>query len=689
MNKNLQGNPLLQHQELPLFSNIAPEHLKPAVEYAIENCRKVIKKICAEHRDDASWENAIMPMDEADDFFSRVWGIASHLNGVKNTPEFRKAYDECLPLVSEYSSWAGQYRPLFEILKKLRNSDEFVKLTKSQQRSIENSIRDFVLSGVDLPDDKQKRYTEIVTELSQLESSFANNVLDATHSYVLNLKDLDDLQGLPLGSRSLAKSEAQRRGMEGWCFTLDFPSYMPFLTYSEHRELRERIYKAYQTRASEFGENSGQWDNAQNMEKILKLRHELAQLLGYRSYADYSLVTKMAESPEQVLSFLYDLADKSLAQGRREIEELREYARNKLQINELQPWDLAYCAEKLRKDRYALDSEALRKYFPVSKVISGLFECTKRLYKVSFKEHTGVSLWHEDVKFYDIYDAFGSKIGSFYMDLYARQGKRGGAWMDECLTRRLRGDGLLQLPVAYVECNFTPPVDGRESQLTHDEVVTVFHEFGHALNQLLTRVDVSDVSGINAVPWDAVELPSQFNENFAWQENVLNFLSSEVSCGESLPKDKLQALIKAKNFQSAMAMLRQLEFAVFDMRIHLEYDPKKGARIQEILNEVRARLSVIPQYEKGRFANSFTHIFAGGYAAGYYSYKWAEVLAADAFGRFLEEGLFNEKAGAEFRDYILASGGSVDAMQAFIQFRGRRPQTDALLVLSGIDVGNK
>ena len=685
MDNSIQDNPLLKSSGLPLFSEVKPEHLLPAVKASIERCRSVIERVCKDHKDDATWDNAIAPIEEADDAFSKVWGVASHLNGVQNTPEYRKAYDECLPEVSEYSSWAGQYKPLYDLMKSIQKSDAFSLLTRAQQRSIKNTIRDFVLSGVDLPADRQQRYAEICTELSQLETAYANNVLDATHNYVLHITDEDDLKGLPAGVRSLARSEAKRRELEGWAFTLDFPSYRPFITYSEKRELREKIYKAYQTRASEYGENPDKWDNAPLMEKILKLRHELALLLGYRSYADYSLVTKMAQSPEQVLDFLYDLADKSLSQGRKEMESLREFAKAQGQ-NSLEPWDVSFYSEKLRQARYAYDTEATRRYFPVSKVIAGLFECTTRLYKVTFRPHLGVDVWNDEVRFYDVYDEFGSCIGSFFMDLYARQGKRGGAWMDECLTRRYRADGLLQLPVAYVECNFTPPVNGRESQLTHDEVVTVFHEFGHALNQLLTRIDVPDVSGINGVPWDAVELPSQFNENFAWQEEVLNFLSSDVTSGEPMPKNMLDALINARNFESAMAMLRQLEFAIFDMRIHLEYDEAKGGRILEILHEVKERVAVVPQYDHERFANGFTHIFAGGYAAGYYSYKWAEVLAADAFKRFEDEGLFTSTAGRDFKNCVLAIGGSEDAMESYIAFRGRKPSVDALLELSGIEI---
>ena len=469
-------------------------------------------------------------------------------------------------------------------------------------------------------------------------------------------------------------------------FTLDIPSYLPVLTYAKNRSLRQELYEAYNTRASELGPDANKFDNAAIMEEILALRHEMAGLLGFKTYAHYSLATKMAKDPQEVMGFLMDLAHKSKQQGLKEIQTLSEYAKKQGLEDELKPWDVAFYAEKLRQEQYSYDAESLRPYFPAGKVLAGVFECAHRLYDISFRPHFGVDVWHPSVECYDVYDHFGSKIGTFYVDLYAREGKRGGAWMDECQSRRFRSDGALQLPVTYLVCNFTPPVGDKPAQLTHDEVVTLFHEFGHGLNQLLTRIDIADVSGINGVPWDAVELPSQFNENFAWQEEVLKFLSSKVGTRESLPKDKLDALIAARNFESAMAMLRQLEFAIFDFRIHAEYDPHKGGRIYEILNEVKSKVSVVPQYENGRFPNGFSHIFAGGYAAGYYSYKWAEVLAADAFGRFIEEGIFNKEAGADFRDYILASGGAEDPMKSFIAFRGRKPKVDALLVQSGIKV---
>ena len=678
-------NPLMHIVGLPAFSAVKPEHIKPAVESAVENCKNVIINVVEKNKDNPTWDNLMAPIEEADDRFSKIWSVVSHLNSVNNTQELRTAHDECLPLIAQYSTWAGQYRPLFDALTKIAKSDEFNLLTKAQRKSVENSLRDFRLSGIDLPEDKQRRFGEISARLSQLQSDFANNLLDATNNYVKNVIDEKELVGLPRGALNLAKSEAKKRSLDGYVFTLDIPSYLPVLTYADNRELRKEMYIAYNTRASDVGPDAGKWDNLPVMEEILSLRHELARLLDFKDYASLSLATKMAQNNDEVLSFLYDLANKSHNQGLEEVNTLKEYAKG-LGCDDLKPWDVAYYSEKLRQEKYSYNAEELRPYFPVDKVIAGLFECAKRIYSISFRSRLGVDVWNENVVCYDVYDDFGSKIGTLFMDLYARQGKRGGAWMDECMSRRYRADGSLQLPVTYLVCNFTPPVNGKQSELTHDEVVTLFHEFGHGLNQLLTRIDIADVSGINGVPWDAVELPSQFNENFAWQEEVLNFLSCHVRTGEHLPKEKLDALIAAKNFESAMAMLRQLEFAIFDFRIHAEYDPHKGGRIYEILNEVKSKVSVVPQYENGRFPNGFSHIFAGGYAAGYYSYKWAEVLAADAFGRFIEEGIFNKEAGADFRDYILASGGAEDPMKSFIAFRGRKPKVDALLVQSGIKV---
>lgn len=677
-------NPLLHIDGLPIFSALKPEHVYPAVRQAIDHCRAVIKQVCIvdeHHR--PTWDSVIAPIEEADDKFSKIWAVVSHLNGVCNTPQLREAHDSCLPLIAEYSTWAGQYQPLYEVLKSIRGSNEFLRLSRAQRKSIENSLRDFKLTGIDLPQQDKERFARISAELSQLQSDFANNVLDATHSYIKQVTDAAELAGIPAGALRLARAEAEKRSLEGWVFTLDMPSYLPLLMYADNRELRREMYEAYNTRASELGPDAGKFDNTQVMERILQLRHELSCLLGFHNYAEYSLAPKMAENTAQVVDFLTDLARKSKPQGEQEMAELRAYAAAQ-GCAELQPWDVTYYAEKLKQERFSISEEELRPYFPVDKVISGLFECARRAYDITIRPRYGVDVWHEDVRCYDVCDSFGSRIGTFFLDLYAREGKRGGAWMDECQSRRYRKDGALQLPVAYLVCNFTPPVGGRTAQLTHSEVVTLFHEFGHGLNQLLTRIDIADVSGINGVPWDAVELPSQFNEEFAWQSEVLNFLSSKVGTGEPLPEDKLNALIAAKNYHSAMAMLRQLEFALFDFKLHLNYDPAQGGRILSTMDQVRAEVAVVPSYPKSRFANSFTHIFAGGYAAGYYSYKWAEVLAADAFGRLLEEGLFKGRAGADFRDCILAVGGAEDPMAAFIKFRGRRPSVDALLQQSGI-----
>ncbi len=691
INDLLKDNPLLSDSELPLFSKVKPGHLKPAVEYVIGRCKELVIGFSEKYKEDPTYDNVLQPLEEADDKFSRVWSVASHLNSVNNTQELREAYDACLPLVSDYSSFVGQYRPLFEVYKKIHESAEFEKLNPAKQKAVNNALRDFKLTGIDLPEEQQKRYAEISSRLSQLETAFANNVLDATHSYVLEIKDEADLKGLPQAVCALARSEAQNRGKDGWVFTLDMPFYLPFLTYADNRDLREQIYTAYNTRASELGPDAGKWDNAPLMEEILKLRHEQAKLLGFESYAHLSLATKTAASPKEVMDFLTDLARKSKPQGLREVGELKEFAKS-LGLSELKPWDVAYCSEKLRQQKFSYNAEELRPYFPVDTVIKGLFECARRLYKVSFEPREGIDVWNENVRVFDILKDSSSedgtgrhKIGTFFMDLYAREGKRGGAWMDECASRRIKADGTLQLPAAYLVCNFSRPVGNKQSQLTHDEVVTVFHEFGHSLNQLLTKVDVADVSGINGVPWDVVELPSQFNENFAWQDEVLKFLSGHAVTHEPLPAEKLKALIKARNFESAMAMLRQLEFAIFDFRIHLEYDEQKGGRVLEILEQVRDQVTVAPRFDKSRFANNFTHIFAGGYAAGYYSYKWAEVLAADAFGKFLEDGIFNESTGKAFEQHVMSIGGALDSMQEYEVFRGRKPTVDALLEQNGIE----
>lgn len=677
-------NPLTKITGLPTFSTVKAEHIKEAVVEAVENCKKTVIAVVDKNKENPTWDNVIAPIEEADDRFSKIWSVVSHLNSVQNTDKWREAYEECLPIITEYSTFVGQYKPLFEAMVKIKDSDAFGYMTRAQRKSIENSIREFKLTGIDLDESAQKRFLEVSQELSLLQSKFANNVLDATYGFFKHVTDEKLLQGLPQSVLNLAKSEATKRDLEGYVFTLEIPSYVPLLTYADNRELRHEMHVAYNTRASELEPNANKWDNSPIIDKILALRQELAELLGFETYAHYSLATKMASDPKEVIDFLEDLGNKSLEQGKKEVQTLEAFAKEQ-GIDELKPWDVAYFSEKLRQKEYSYNAEELRPYFPVDKVVQGLFECASRVFSISFRPRFGVDTWHESVKCYDIYDEFGSKIGTFYLDLYARQGKRGGAWMDECQSRRYRIDGALQLPVAYLVCNFTPPINGKQSELTHDEVVTLFHEFGHGLNQLLTRIDIADVSGINGVPWDAVELPSQFNENFAWQEEVLSFLSNHVKTHKPLPKDKLDSLIKAKNFQSAMSMLRQLTFALFDFKVHYEYKKDGVSHVYEILKDVVDKYGVVPRFENSRFPNSFNHIFAGGYAAGYYSYKWAEVLAADAFGRFEEEGIFSKEAGRDFRDCILATGGALDPMSTFIAFRGRKPSVDALLKQSGID----
>ena len=685
MNNIELENPLLKFSGLPDFSLVKPEHVKPAVEKVISKCKQTIIDVCQKNSENPTWDNIMAPVEEASDCLSKVWSVVSHLNSVNNTKELREAHDACLPLLSEFSSWSGQYKPMYEALLKIEASDAFGRLSIPQRKSITNEIKDFKLSGIGLNEEDQEKYKKIVSRLSELESKFSNNVLDATHAYYLHVTKEEDVKGLPESSLNLAKEEAKQRKLDGYVFTLEMPSYLPFISYCENRTLREKIFKAYSTRASEIGENAGKFDNNKIMEEILDLRAQLATVLGFKSYAHYSLARKMADTPETVIEFLKDLAKKSKKQGEKEVEQLKEFAKE-FGVNELKPWDMAFFSEKLQKKLYSIDQEALREYVPEDVVVRGLFEVAHRLYGISLKQRLGVDVWNDQVKCFDVYeDKFGSRIGSLYMDLYARPGKRGGAWMDECQTRRYRDDGFLQLPATYLICNFTRPVGDSKTHLTHDEVTTLFHEFGHALNHLLTKIDIPGVSGINGVPWDAVELPSQFNENFAWQEEVLKFLSYSEKTNSSLPKDKLDALNKAKNYHSAMAMLRQIEFALFDFRIHYEYDKSKGARIFETLDDVKKEVSVVPKYEDSRFPNCFTHIFSGGYAAGYYSYKWAEVLAADAFSIFEKNGIFDKKTAEDFEDLILACGGAYDPLVNIEKFLGRKPSVDSLLKQSGIE----
>lgn len=676
-------NPLLTFQGLPPFSTIRPEDIVPAVTAALDDCRTVVEKVVAQPGP-FTWDNLCQPLAEVDDRLSRIWSPVSHLNSVKNSPELREAYEQSLPLLSEFGTWVGQHEGLYNAYRNLKQGEAFKQLTKPQQKAVDNSLRDFELSGIGLDAEKQKRYGEIVARLSELGSTYSNNVLDATMGWSKLITDINELAGLPESALAAAAEMAQAKEQQGWLLTLDMPSYLPVMTYADNRELRHEMYQAFTTRASDQGPNAGKWDNSEIMAETLALRYELARLLGFDSYADKSLATKMAENPQQVLDFLNDLAKRARGQGAQELAELRAFAEKHYGVNELDAWDVTYYSEKQKQHLYSISDEQLRPYFPEQRVIEGLFEVVKRVFGITAKERSGVDTWHPEVRFFDLFDESGELRGSFYLDLYAREHKRGGAWMDDCIGSLRYADGHVQKPVAYLTCNFNRPIGDKPALFTHDEVTTLFHEFGHGIHHMLTKIDAAGVSGINGVPWDAVELPSQFMENWCWQPEALAFISGHYQTGEPLPQEMLDKLLAAKNYQAALFILRQLEFGLFDFRLHYEYDPAQGAKILQTLAEVKKLVAVMPSPSWGRFPHAFSHIFAGGYAAGYYSYLWAEVLSADAFSRFEEEGIFNPVTGRSFLDCILSQGGSDEPMNLFKNFRGRAPQLDAMLRHYGI-----
>ena len=672
-----QPNPLLESHTLPPFSTIKPEHIVPAVQQGIKTCKQVIEQIMA-HQGAHTWQTLVAPLEAADDALNQIWSPVGHMNAVVNSPALREAHDACLPLLSEYGTFVGQHQGLCKAYQALADSAEFAELSQAQQQVIRHSLRDFRLSGIDLPPEQQVRYAEINARLSELSSQFSNHLLDATHAWSKQITDVSQLAGLPESALAAAKQAAEEKELAGYLLTLDVPSYLPVMTYADSAELREEVYTAFCTRASDQGPFAGQWDNAPIMKEKVALRQEEAQLLGFSNYAELSLATKMAESPEQVLRFLNDLAKRSKSQAEQELLELTEYARELHGQNELKVWDLGYYAEKLKQARYAVSDELLRPYFPAPRVLTGLFEVVRRLFGLRIEEQQAFESWHADARFFHIYDANHVHRGSFYLDLYAREHKRGGAWMDVCRSRRLTAHGV-QLPVAYLVCNFTKPVGNKPALFTHDEVVTLFHEFGHGLHHMLTQIDVAGASGICGVAWDAVELPSQFLENWCWQPEALAFISGHHETGEPLPEDLLQRMLDGRNFQSALGMMRQLEFSLFDFELH-----QTGGDVATILQSVRERVSVIQPPAFNRFPNTFGHIFSGGYSAGYYSYKWAEVLSADAFSQFEEEGIFNAETGRKFLTCILEKGGSEEPMDLFKAFMGREPDIQPLLRHCGI-----
>ena len=678
-------NPLLSMTGLPPFQHIKPEHVEPALKAVMQANREQIEKLLNEN-EHYTWENLIQPIEDNEDRLGRIWSPVGHMNSVVNSDELRDAYNACLPLISEYSTELGQHVGLFEAYKSIKDSPEYDQLDAAQKKIIDNALRDFHLSGIDLPVEKKQRYREIKQQLSKLTSKYEENILDATQAWTKHITDEKLLNGLPDSALAMAKQAAEAKQLDGWLFTLNFPSYYAVISYADDRALREEMYRAYSTRASDQGPNAGEYDNSEIMEDILSLRHELAQLLGFNNYAERSLATKMAETPEQVLTFLHDLAKRSKPMAKQELADLTAFAKQEHGMNDLSAWDITYYSDKLRQHTFDFSQEELKPYFPETKVIPGMFNVVQRLYGISINEVEGVEKWHEDVHFYEIRDRHNVLRGQFYLDLYARDKKRGGAWMDDCMGRKRNVDGSLQIPVAYLTCNLTQPIGKDPALFTHDEVTTLFHEFGHGLHHMLTKVEHIAVSGINGVAWDAVELPSQFMENWCWEREALDSIAGHYQTGEPIPDSLFKKMYAAKNFQSGMQMVRQIEFSLFDFRMYHEYKPEmKGTgSIQKILDEVRNEVAVIKPPAFNRFQHGFSHIFAGGYAAGYYSYKWAEVLSADAFSLFEEKGIFDEQTGEAFLECVLEKGGTQEPMELFKAFRGREPNIDALLRHSGI-----
>ncbi|MGC2459224.1 MAG: M3 family metallopeptidase [Gallionellaceae bacterium] len=671
-------NPLLDFAGLPRFAEVKPEHVTPAVEQLLAENRALIARLLNDTAT-PTWDGFMQPLDDANERLSRAWGQVSHLNAVMNSPELREVYNASLPKITQYYAELGQNLELFNRVKKIRNSAEFTILSTARKKIIENELRDFRLGGAELPDEQKLRFLAIQEELSALCSKFSDNLLDATNAYTLLIEDRAELSGMPDDDLQAAQEAARAGGKEGWLFTLKAPCYLPVMQYADNRALRERMYRAYSTRASEF--DGSQWDNAPLMTDILKLRAEQSRLLGFTNYAELSLASKMANTPQQVTGFLHELAQRARPFAERDLAQLREFSEAHLNIADLQAWDVSYASEHLRQQRYAFSEQEVKQYFPENVVLDGMFHLIESLYGLAVRQDYA-PVWHEDVRFFSIYDG-EILVGQFYLDLYARSSKRGGAWMDDAITRRRTASGI-QKPVAYLNCNFAAPVGGKPALFTHDEVITLFHEFGHGLHHLLTQVEDLGVSGINGVEWDAVELPSQFMENFCWEWDVLQGMTRHVDNGEKLPRALFDKLRAAKNFQNGLQTLRQIEFALFDMRLHMDNQVAGGQTVQQLLDAVRQEVAVLIPPDFNRFPNSFSHIFAGGYAAGYYSYKWAEVLSADAYGLFEESGVLNPSVGNQFRNEILAMGGSREAMESFVAFRGREPSIDALLRHNGL-----
>ncbi len=665
---------------LPQFTSFNIEHFVEHLDKLLQHNLEQIEIILKENTQ-FTWHNLMHPLEEMDDALERFWAPLSHLHAVVNSKKLRDCYQACLPKLSAYEAAIGHNHELYSAIKSLDTST----LDKAQTKIVEDCLRDFELSGVALPKEKKQRFEEMQTRLSQLANQFENNVLDASQAFSLHITDEKRLAGLPEHAINTAHELAAEKELTGWMLNLEFPCYLAVVTYAEERALREEIYYAFATRASDQGPSAGNFDNTTLIDEMLALRQEKAALLGFANYAELSLATKMADSTKQVLEFLHDLSTRSHHQAKTEFKSLQEFAKEEYGIEEIAPWDLAFLSEKKSQKEYAISQEELRPYFSLNQVMEGFFTIVNKLYGMNMEEITGVDTWHPDVKCYRVLDEDMQLRGYIYADLFARQHKRGGAWMDSLQSRRKLANGDVQLPIATLTCNFAKPSAKKAAALSHDEVLTLFHEFGHCLHHVLTQVDYLNASGINGVEWDAVELPSQFFENWCWEHSAIQLLTQHVDSREKLPDELFSKLLAAKNFQSAMAMMRQLEFALFDFRIHQEFKSGGSGLVAKILNEVRKETTVVPVAAYNRFQHSFTHIFSGGYAAGYYSYKWAEVLSSDAFSRFEEEGIFNSSTGRDFLHSILEVGGSKKAAEAYLQFRGRPATVDALLRHNGIE----
>lgn len=669
-------------QELPVFTAIDPATIAATITALLGKHKQAIHALL-EQQSTYTWQNLMQPLEDMNDELHRLWSPVSHLHSVKETDSLRDAYNETLPVLTTFHTELTQNEKLYAAINAIADRPDYKDLAPAQQKIIQNYLRDFKLSGVSLPKEKKERLMELEQKLSQYTTKFSENVLDATQGFHLHIKTEKELAGLPEQALQLAKENAERRQLDGYVLTLDYPSYSTAMRFLHSQAIRKTMYEAYVTRASDRGPNASKWDNSGVMEVILKIRHEIAQMIGFANYADYSLATKMAKSADDVLTFLNDLLAKSIKMATEEYREVAMLARTLDGILVLEAWDMAYYSEKLCEQTFKFTQEDLRPYFPIQKVLTGLFTIVGKVFGLTIKEEK-VDVWHEDVKFFALYDDKQALRAGFYIDLYARPHKRDGAWMDDCIARRKLDSGKIQYPVAYLTCNFMPPVGHAPALLTHDDVLTLFHEFGHCLHHMLTKVDFTAVAGINGVEWDAVEFPSQFLEYFCWEKSSLDVIAEHYETKAPLPESLYEKMIAGKNFQTGLQMVRQLEFSLFDFRLHLEYDVSKFQQVQTILNEIRDQTSLVIVPEYNRFQNSFSHIFAGGYAAGYYSYKWAEVLSADAYELFQANGVLNRQVGQQFMENILEVGGTRDPMESFVAFRGRKPSVDALLRQSGI-----